>query len=541
MWKYSIAILLCLNTFDGYTKKNKPTRPKLVVGVVLDQMRWDYLYRFADRYSEGGFKRLMNDGFNCDNTNINYLPSYTAPGHASIYTGSVPALHGIAANDWVNIKETQEMYCTQDNSVEGIGSTSKAGKMSPKNLLATTITDELRLATNFKSKTIGISLKDRGAILPAGQSATAAFWFEGDEGKFISSSYYMQQLPNWLQDFNKRKVTDSLLNIDWNTLFPIHTYAQSTSDKNEYESALKGKKDATFPHHLKEYINKDKGIIKYTPWGNTLTRLMAEAAIEGEQLGKGTQTDFLALSFSSTDYIGHSFAPNSIEVEDCYLRMDRELAQLLIFLDKQVGKGNYTLFLTADHGGAHNVTFLNDHKIHGKNVSQKKLMNAVNDTLQTIFGKDSLVYLTNYQVYINDAYVGTHNIDRMKLIEVTKQYLEQQNDIAFVLNMKNSDGNIVPSKIKEMAINGYYPKRSGELLMIFNPGDYLGYGSKGTTHGSWNPYDSHIPLLFYGWGIKKGSSFKPYKMVDIAPTLAALLHIQEPNACIGTPITEALK
>jgi predicted AlkP superfamily pyrophosphatase or phosphodiesterase len=541
MWKYACTLLLGLSALQGYAQKTLPARPKLVVGVVLDQMRWDYLYRYYDRYSNEGFKRLMNEGFNCENTNINYLPSFTAPGHASIYTGAVPALHGIAANDWVNIKEAQPMYCTQDDGAACVGSTNKAGNMSPVNLLATTVTDELRLATNFRSKTIGISLKDRGAILPAGRSASAAYWFEGEEGKFISSTYYMQELPTWLQDFNKRNITDSLLNIDWETLYPINTYTQSTADDNEYEAPLKGKKAAVFPHQLKEYIGTNRGIIKSTPWGNTLTRLMAEAALVGEQLGKGAYTDFLAVSFSSTDYIGHTFAPNSIEVEDCYLRMDRELAQFLKFLDNQIGKGNYTLFLTADHGGAHNVTFLQDHKIRGNNISQKKLMKAVNDTLQAVFGQDSLVYLTNYQVYFNDAKISSNNIDRGKLTTVAKQYLEQQNDISFVLNMKNASTNIVPSKILEMAVNGYHPKRSGELLMILNPGDYLGYGAKGTTHGSWNPYDSRIPLLFYGWGIKKGNSFKPYKMVDIAPTLAALLHIQEPNACIGSPITEVLK
>lgn len=541
MWKgYALAALSFLG-FCNATNAQAPARPKLVVGVVLDQMRWDYLYRYIDRYGKGGFKRLMNEGFNCENTSINYLPSFTGPGHATIYTGSVPALHGIAANDWINKKGAQEMYCSQDDGVKSVDNESKSGKMSPKNLLATTITDELKLATNFRSKTIGISLKDRGSILPAGHTANGAYWFDSEDGRFISSTFYMQTLPKWLTDFNNRKVTDSLLSIDWTTLYPINTYKQSTADKNEYEAPLKGKKDAVFPHVLKDYIVKDKGVIRSTPWGNTLTRLMAEAALVGEQMGKGDQADFLAVSFSSTDYIGHMFAPNSIEIEDCYLRMDKELELMLNFLDKHVGAGNYTLFLSADHGGAHNVTFLQDQKIPADNFNGKTTADALNDTLKSVFGIEKLIQFTNYQVYFNDEVIAKNKLDRKKIVEVCKLFLENTDHVSFVLDMTNMNGNTIPKKVLEMAINGYNPKRSGELQVILDPGYYVGYGSKGTTHGSWNPYDTRIPLLFYGWGIKKGNSFKPYNMTDIAPTLAALLRIQEPNACIGTPIIEALK
>lgn len=540
MWKGLKLSLLGLVAFTQL-QAQAPSRPKLVVGVVLDQMRWDYLYRYADRYGKGGFKRLMNEGFNCENTSIVHLPSYTAPGHATIYTGSVPALHGIAANDWINRKGAQEMYCTQDDSVMTVGSSSKAGMMSPKNLLATTVTDELRLATNFRNKTIGISLKDRGAILPAGHTANAAYWFDASNGAFISSTFYGKALPGWLNDFNQRKVTDSLLSIDWNPLYPINTYTQSTADDNAYESKLKGEQTPTFPHKLKSFIDTDKGVIRTTPWGNTLTRLMAEAAIKGEALGKSGQTDFLAVSFSSTDYIGHFFAPNSIEIEDCYLRMDKELELLLNFLDKQVGAGNYTLFLTADHGGAHNVTFLKDAKIPGENVNEKSVHKSLNDALKKGLGVSELVVFSNYQVYFNEDLMQKHKIDREKAVKICKDYLVNMEGVAFVLDMKDADKNIIPKKVLEMAVNGYHPNRSGDLQVILEPGFYSGYGSTGTTHGSWNPYDTRIPLLFYGWGIKKGSSFAPYHMTDIAPTIAALLRIQEPNACIGTPITEALR
>ena len=538
MKKLLIVVLWTLIPFISIAQVE---RPKLVVGVVLDQMRWDYLYRYYDRYGEDGFKRLMKDGFNCQQTYINYLPSYTAPGHASIYTGSVPALHGIAANDWLGEKSWQEMYCTQDDAVEAVGGNGNGGKMSPKNLLATTITDELKLATNFHSKVVGVSLKDRGAILPAGHSADAAFWFDSKTGNFISSTFYMQELPLWLQQFNKRKVTDSLLNIDWTTLFPIESYLQSTVDDNNFESKLKGEQTPTFPHKLKQYIQNDKGVIRTTAWGNTLTRLMAEAAIQGEALGKHNVTDFFAVSFSSTDYIGHTFAPNSIEVEDCYLRMDRELALFMKFLDKEIGKDNYTLFLTADHGGAHNVNFLNEHRICGGNVSAKKINKLLNDSLKSQFGTDSLAYFTNYQVYLSHEKIKQLKLNRQQVADFVLEHFMNMDEVEIALDMSRLDKSSLNALIREKAINGYNPKRSGELLVILKPGYYSGYAQTGTTHGSWNPYDTRIPLLFYGWGIKKGQSFKTYNMTDIAPTIAALLKIQVPSACIGNVIEEVLK
>ncbi|WP_222164992.1 alkaline phosphatase PafA [Edaphocola aurantiacus] len=519
----------------------EPPRPKLVVGIVLDQMRWDYLYRYADRYGKGGFKRLLSEGFTCENTTINYLPTYTAPGHSCIYTGSVPALHGIAANEWIDKRTGKEVYCTDDDAVSSVGNQSDAGKMSPRNLLATTVTDELRLATNFRAKTVGVSLKDRGSILPAGHTASGAYWFDGKDGKFITSTFYTDKLPAWVEAFNGRNCTDSLLLQDWSTLYPINTYVQSTADNNAYEGNLKGGTAPVFPHKLAQFSGKDRGIIRTTPWGNTLTRLMGEAAIAGEQMGKDDITDFLAISFSSTDYIGHMYGPNAIEVEDCYLRMDKELELFLQYLDKQVGKGNYTVFLTADHGGAHNVTFLKDQRIPGQNFDSRKVGKLLNEELKKHFNADSIAVFENYQVYFNEAVITRHKLDAEAVSEAAKHIMEQVEHVAYVLDMKDRDGHVLPEPLWQMAVNGYNRKRSGDLQVILEPGHYSGYGGTGTTHGSWNPYDAHIPLVFYGWGIKKGASVQPYHMTDIAATIAALLHIQAPNASIGTPITEVLK
>ncbi len=516
-----------------------PARPKLVVGIVIDQMRWDYLYRYADRYGKDGFKRLMDGGFNCQNTLVNYLPSYTAPGHSCIYTGSVPAFHGIVANDWVDIRTGKSWYCTEDTTVKSVGG-GKSGLMSPRNLLASTITDELRLATNFRSRTFGVSIKDRGAILPAGHAANGAYWFDDDNGCFITSDYYQSTLPDWVQKFNSRKLADSFMKLDWNTLYDIKTYKESIDDNNNYEGLSKGETAPVFPHKTSKETSLSA--IRSTPYGNTITRLMAEACIEGEQLGQKGNTDFLAISFSSTDYVGHKYAPNSIEIEDTYLRMDKELALLLNYLDRKVGKGNYTLFLTADHGGAHNAAFLKDNKIPAESVAISKIGKSLNQFLQKKYGDSTIVNsLMNYQVYMNEKAIVANHLDREQVRTDIINWLRVQNGVTQVLDLEHPEKSIVPEPVKSMVTNGYYPNRCGSIQIILNPGWYSGYSNTGTTHGSWNPYDTHIPLIWYCWGISKGETFRTTHMTDISATLAALLHIQVPNACVGEVIEEVRK
>ncbi|MGI8600599.1 MAG: alkaline phosphatase family protein [Chitinophagaceae bacterium] len=229
-------------------QKMNAQKPKLIVGIVVDQMRWDYLYRYSDRYGNEGFKRLLKEGFSCENTFINYIPTYTAPGHTTVYTGAVPSLHGIIGNVWYDKPTGKTVYCTDDDTVTGVGTTSNAGKMSPKNMWSTSFADELRLATNFRNKTIAIALKDRGSILPGGHTANAAYWIDNSTGGWITSSFYMKNLPSWVQTFNNRKWPDVYLKQNWTTLYPITTYNQSTADSKAYEGNLPGGSNS-FPHN----------------------------------------------------------------------------------------------------------------------------------------------------------------------------------------------------------------------------------------------------------------------------------------------------
>ncbi len=523
--------------------KNPVQRPKLVVGIVVDQMRWDYLYRYYNRYAaNGGFKRLINQGFSCENTFINYLPTVTACGHTCLYTGSVPAIHGIAGNEWYDQQNRKVVYCAGDDSVTGVGTTGNGGKMSPRNMVTTSITDELKLATNFRSKVVGVAFKDRGAILPAGHSANAAYWYEGSSGNFISSTYYMKNLPQWVTEFNNKKYPDQYFKQGWNTLYPIETYAQSTKDDEPWEGKPFGEDQRAFPYKLDKYIGSTSyGMLTATPYGNTLTRQMAIAAIEGEQMGKDSITDFLTVSFSSPDYIGHTFGPNSIEAEDGFLRLDKELGELFAYLDKNVGTGQYLVFLSADHGAAHSGGFSAANKLPGGGFRYEQLEKGLDSVLRKQYGNYKFVAASdNYQFYIDQHLTDSLNLDRKKIYKTAVDFLLKDPIVERAFAFEDLANVPLPEFIMKQVVNGYNEKRSGDIQVFLKPG-YMHGGYTGTTHGAWNPYDSHIPLLFYGWNVKPGKTNRETHMTDAAPTIAAMLHIQMPSGSVGDVVEEVFK
>lgn len=535
-------VLLAILPATAQKKTEKLERPKLVVGLVIDQMRWDYLYKYYDKFGNDGFKRMLNEGYSFNNVMIPYLPTVTAIGHTSIYTGSVPSIHGIAGNDWTDKETGKSVYCTTDTDVKGVGTTSdKIGSHSPKNMWSTTITDQLMMATNYQSKVVGVSLKDRASILPAGHNPTGAFWFDETTGDFITSSYYMQDLPNFVKDFNSKNYAQEMVSKGWNTLLPISEYKESTRDDVPWESLLGSATKPVFPYTnlAKDYESK-KGVLRTTPFGNSYTLKFAEATVDGYQMGKDDITDFLAINIASTDYVGHAFGPNSIEVQDTYLRLDRDLEAFFKNLDKKVGKGNYLVFLSADHGGAHSVGYMQENKMPSGFFGEG-LEKSLNTDLEKKFGMANLVLaVDNYQVYTNDKLISEKNLDREDIVEFIINVVKKSPEILYAFDMEKIGESPVPEPIKTRAINGYNWKRSGSIQMVTKDGYLAYYAKKGTTHSVWNSYDSHIPLIFMGWGVKHGESNHPYFMTDIAPTLAQFLKIENPSGNIGNPITEVL-
>ena len=536
----SWLVLLSVLAFTSCTQKAPSKKPKLVVGIVVDQMRWDYLYRYGSKYSVNGFKRLMREGYNCENAHINYFPSYTGPGHACIYTGSVPSIHGIAGNAWYNRDLKKQVNCIEDTSVSMVGLGTMAGHISPRNLLATTITDELRLATNFRSKVVSVALKDRSAVLPGGHHPTGAYFVDGTTGNFITTSYYMKSVPAWVDDFNHQNLTRKYLDQDWNTLLPIDQYTESTKDDEPYERSYEGEAKPVFPHPLAKISRGHPDVISNTPFGNSITLDFARAAVEGEHLGSGDFTDFLAISLSSTDLVGHQFGPNSIEAEDCFLRLDRDLGNFLTYLDQTLGKDNYVVFLTADHGVAHSVDFMTDNQIPAGVFKIDSVTDKLNATLQDKFGAGQwIVSHENMQLYLNRELLAEKKVTETEIFDVVRPQLMGSEGIADVIDLKNIASTQVQGDIRVKLTNGYNLKRSGDFQILYNPG-WVESFTQGATHGSSYAYDTHIPLLFMGWKIKHKEDNAMVEMTDIAPTLAALLHIQEPSGSVGKVIAPLL-
>ena len=516
-------------------------RPKLVVGIVVDQMKMEYLYRFQNDFSNNGFKRLMRDGFTFHNMHYNYMPTYTAPGHASIYTGTTPSVHGIISNEWYNRSTGKEMYCTDDASVRGLGgSRTGEGEMSPKNLQSTTITDELRLSTNFMGKVIGISIKDRGAILPAGHFANWAFWYS-KTGNFISSTFYGEKLPDWVSDFNTKKGYMGYINQGWHLLKPVAAYDESLADENPYEGKLYKVDKPVFPYDLRSMYDKnDAGVLRTTPFGNDYVTDFAKSAIENESLGKDNITDFLAISFSSTDYIGHILGPRSMELQDTYLRLDLTIADFLNYLDKNVGKGNYLVFLTADHAGAENAKFLRDNKYNVTNIDYKEIPKNLKKFSTDTFGTDLVKNYGSFNLHLDKESIKAKGLDLAKVKQTFKDYLMKQDYVKRVYTEEEILANSGADFHLNCIAKGYDVAQSGDIVVLDKPG-YIEYGETGTSHGTTYSYDTNVPCLFYGWKIPKGESHDKKAITQIAPTLAQKLKITLPNGTESQVLLEVLK
>jgi predicted AlkP superfamily pyrophosphatase or phosphodiesterase len=542
-----ILLLFCFLAFSqGFTQNTvvaeNTSHPKLIVGIVVDQMRNDFIYRYWNRFGNGGFKRLINQGYYFKNTHYNYIPTYTGPGHSSIYTGATPRAHGIIANDWYVKSLGVETYCVKDTTVKTIGSISKLGLMSPKNQLSSTIGDEMKM-TNANAKVFAIALKDRSAVLPGGHAANGAFWFDDETGNFISSSWYVNDLPQWLKIFNEKKLAKKYLENGWNTLYPIATYTNSIADDNNYEGVPNKKAKPIFPYDYKSLLeNNSLSIVKATPFGNSITKDMAIECIKNEGLGKDDITDLISISFSSPDIVSHSYGPRSVEVEDIYLRLDKDLEEILNTLDKEAGKNNYSVFLTADHGGADVPNHLIDNKIPAGYLKEKKLIKEIKNYFKINYNDTTLfLNLSNEQVFINEKKIAELKLNRDEVEEKLSAFLISINGIAEAYPSKVIRNEFFDkADYRALLQNGYNHKLSGNVCFIYNPA-WMDYADKGTTHGAGYNYDTHVPLIFYGAGVKKGFSFNYITITQIAPTVCELIKINQPNSTVAEPLNNFFK
>ena len=534
--KNKLGFVFVLNCFFVFAQDSisNAIHPKLLVGIVVDQMRYDYLFRYWDKLGDDGFKKMITNGYLFKNANYSHIPTYTAPGHATIYSGCTPSQHGIVANEWYDESFKVTKYCVDDKRFNSIGTNNEEGEKSPKNMLVTTIGDELKLSNNNHSKVISIALKDRSAILPGGHKADGAYWIN-KYGKWITSSYYMKTLPAWVEQMNISRPGKFYLGSKWEPVFPLMEYEESYSDNNDYEETHLWEESPVFPHDYSS-VTAEIGysFVKYTPMGNTMTKDFAQKAIIKEKLGKDKYTDLLAISFSPIDYIGHFYGPHSVEMEDAIIQLDGDLASFFAFVEKNVGK-EVLYFLTADHGAVNVPRYLTDQKVPSGYFDSKACVNLINSHFKSSYGVDSIIEnSSNSQLKIAQDIVAKYKLNPDFIQEKIIQIIKEFSGVKEVLVTKDlKDGAF--SNMAQKVINGYFEGRSGDLYIILKPG-WIHDRGKGTTHGSGYSYDTHVPLIFMGSGVKKGSSNQRVNIKDIAPTISTLINVSFPNGTTGKPL-----
>ncbi len=542
------AILLFTLLFVSvHVKGQAPKQPKIVVGVVIDQMCYDYLYRFQHVYTNGGFNRLMNKGINCRNVQYNYVPTYTAPGHASIYTGTTPSNHGIIGNDWY-VRDTKQTVTSVSNSkFTAVGGSASSTGAAPLNLRTYTITDQLKMASP-QSKVISVSIKDRSAILPGGHLSDGTYWFDYNTGDFITSTFFMQQLPDWVQRFNAKFDPAKDLKT-WKLLLPESTY--QLADQSNYEVVLTGKTSATFPYDFQDMISKGavaNNLFTISPQANEILTDLAITALEQENLGQDQFTDFLCISYSTPDIAGHAFGPYSREMEDMYARLDRELQRLFSGLETRYGKDGFVLFLTADHAVVPVPQMLIEKKMPGGYFFMESHLQVLRDDFIMKYNADLLEHEVNQNIYLNLKRIDSLKLDVQEVADFAANELRKWPEVKTVLTKQELLSGAAKTDFwGEMLRNGYDLQRSGELIFLLQPG-YLAKehdepkAHQGTSHGSAFNYDTHVPLLWYGKGITPGLQiFEPIQITDIAPTLIHILNLQRSGSMIGQPILPILE
>jgi predicted AlkP superfamily pyrophosphatase or phosphodiesterase len=523
----------------------KPVRPRLVVSIVIDQFRHDYLQRFGDQFGEGGFKRFLHQGAVFANANYIHSPTVTACGHATVLSGATPALNGIIANEWYDRELGKNVSSVSDDKAQFkvLGADEKERASAPHKLLGTTLGDEMRLATNGQAKVIGMSYKDRSAILPVGKRPQGAYWFDDDTGNFMSSTYYFAALPAWVTKFNQEQSPARYFGKTWDRMLPAEAYNRSTADDMPYERKVAS--GATFPRTItggetapgKKFYT----LFGATPFANDHLVAFAKAAIEGESLGADDITDLLSVSFSANDLLGHAFGPYSQEVQDISLRTDRVLADLFSYLDQRIGAGNYVVALTADHGVAPVPEQVMEFGYGGRLVA-KDISGAATAALNAKYGEAAWVKaFASYNLYLDLALIAERKLNLAEVETVAAQAMAAMPGIhtAFT-STQLRHGDIPDTHVARLTTQGFYAPRNGNVIIVTQPFFMFGEGSN-TTHGSPYSYDTHVPVLFYGAGIAPGIHHGASSPADIAPTLAALLQVQAPSNNIGRVLQEALK
>lgn len=538
------------------TATTASARPRLVLLIAVDQFRYDYLERFDSLFTAGGLRRLMQEGAFWTQVNYDHVPTYTAPGHATMMTGAWPSETGIIANDWPDLEKGRNVTSVEDTSAQLLNGEPGEVASSPRKLMASTIGDELRLATSDRSKVIGISSKDRAAILPAGRHANAAYWFSTLSGRMVTSSYYFNQMPQWVTAFNEKKPADKYFGARWERVLPEAEYLRyAGEDAPPWEKIGDAPGDTNkFPHVVTGGVDKPNAAfytaLDYSPFSNELLLSFAEEAITNERLGEDADTDVLTLSFSANDYVGHRFGPYSQEVMDITLRTDRKIEELLKFVDARVGLRNTLVIFTADHGVAPSPEESAAKGLPGTRITSTEVLNAVKNAIRARYNpkgqqpdptNDYVQAFYNGNLYFNRVALKRDRIEQEEIERVAGEAMMTVPGISryFTRTQLLRRGIAQGDAIARRVLHGFYPQRSGDVILVYEPFRYFETALP-VTHGSPYSYDTHVPLILMGAGFRAGRYMEAATPADLAPTLAAVLRIQAPSNSMGRILTECL-
>ena len=541
---FGLSVLVKIYGQEAYLP---PDKPKLVIGIVIEQLRYDQLEKFRDRFSENGIKRLLNEGTFFRNASYEYMLTQSAPGHATISTGTEPSYHGITSDNWYLPLKNELIYCTKDISVNPVGGSYETGLHSPVNLQASTFSDELKMATFKKSKVFAIGLKEDASIFSAGHAADGAYWYDNSTGTWMSCTYYMNALQPWVNDFNAMKFSESYLSASWNLFKPAENYADCLPDSNQYETGFNGLN--YFPYDLKKMSRKggrnsglDFSLLRETPFGNTFTTNFAIRLIEKEELGKDDVTDFLSICFSSTDYIGHRFGPSSVEMGDAILRLDNEIETLLAYLNENIGKKNILIYFTSAHGVSEIPAVLESNRIPAGYFKQNQALQLLRSYLNAVYGEGDWVKgYSERQVFLNRTLIEDARIPLEEIQKKVARFLIQFTGVASAYPYSAFEANDFGNGNLRRIINNFSPQRSGDVIVILNPGWVEKETEQLTNHNSPYEYDSHVPLIWYGWTVNRASVTRKVNITDISATLSTLCKVPFPNACTGEPMFELFR
>lgn len=548
--KRYIAIILLILVFaklSGQGAYLPPDKPRLVIGIVVEELKYDQLEKFRDRLGDNGIKRLINEGTYFKNASFEYMLTQSAPGYATISTGAEPSAHGITSDDWYTPLRNELINCTKDISVNAVGGSFEAGLNSPVNLLVSTFSDELKVSSNGNAKVFGVGLRESSAIFSAGHAANAAYWFDNTTGTWMSSTYYLESLPVWVNDFNAMKFSDTYLNSVWNPLRPAKDYVDCLPDSNSFEAGFNNIN--YFPYDLKKLRSKnmfssknDFSLLRETPFGNSFTTDFAIRLIQNEHLGKDDVTDYLSICYTSTDYIGHRFGPSSVEMGDAILRLDDDIKNLLTFLNDSIGKKNVLIYFTAAHGISEIPAVLEKNRIPAGYFKQNQALQLLRSYLNAVYGEGDWVKgYSERQVFLNRTLIEDARLSLDDVQKKVARFLVQFTGVQAAYPYSAFEANDFGSGNLKRIINNFSPQRSGDVIVILNPGWVEKENDYVTDHNSPYEYDSHVPLIWYGWTVNRATVNRQVDMTDIAATLSTLCKIPYPNACSGEPMIELFR